>query len=328
MMRLVRTMSNCTGVKCVEGHLLQAINGEVIVDDLKTICVESVDLILLFQGNLNYCLDFTLFEIDRESVHESVLISVDGADSLSRLTKNLFLIHNRLSRKELKYSIIDESKNVLWEVVGNRFIKAVLGRLLVFNRLSKEEFWVLDTSGIELFHYKLPLGFNVYRNIEVINDTLFFMSNKEANNFMNVTGVDFSTGKVKWNYEYSIPYETNFIATTLYKNLTYGLSNRFYQVFDPETGEFLVNLNIENILPAGIFPEVNRQNVADRRLWFVSGRGNDVSFGAFNIDMSKIDFIVRFPLSEEDQFDTPVYYKGRLYLRTLHSNTLHIFEKE
>jgi len=223
---------------------------------------------------------------------------------------------------------VDQSKNVLWETVGNQFIKGVDGRLLVTNRLSKEEFWVLDASGVELFHYNLPAGFNVFRTVKVINNTLFFIGNKNGNSTKIVTGVDFNTGKVKWNYEYSVPYKQNFIATTIYESLTYGLSRKFYQVFDPEKGEFLIDVNIEDSLPEGISPDVNRQLVADGRLWFVSGRGNELSFGAFDIDKSEIDFIQSFSLNEEDEFDTPVYHQGKLYLRTLLSNTLHIFERE
>jgi hypothetical protein len=188
------------------------------------------------------------------------------------------------------------------------------------------EIYRLEAVPTLLSSFFLGDDYKILGDINLVGERLFFIIHSRGARSKKVIGIDIKKEKKVWELEYNVPYETNFIATTLHEKFTYGLSSKFYQVFDPVNGEFLVEINIENSLPEGVSPEINRQSVADGRLWFVSGRGNEVTFGAFDIKKSEIAFIQSHPLSEEDQFDTPVYHQGKLYLRTLHSNTLHIFE--
>ncbi|GJM63070.1 hypothetical protein [Persicobacter diffluens] len=328
MMKHIESYENCSGVRNLFGKLLIVCNKILFADGVRVKGINAVDLVDFYNGDLHFNLESTLFQLNKFSKEPKMVLFVENSESITQIEDDLFFCFTRISRREFKYSVINSAYEVLWEEVNDKFIDVIGGKLVVTNRLDRREFWLRHVNGEIISHFQLPEGFNIFGNMEAENNTLFFTSYKEGNSFMLSTGVDLNTGVVKWNYEYSVPYETNFIATTYYEKLIYGLSKKFFQVFDPVKGEFLVDIQVDEALPDNLFPDVNRQAVADGRLWFVSGQGRTVNFGAFDIEKSEIDFIQSYPLSEDDQFDTPVYHDGKLHLRSIGSNTLYIFERE
>lgn len=328
---IIKSISlNCGGIREIEGRLIRKVNEKFYIDEMEIEGLNSINLISIYNDKINYSSNSAFFEIEKGSSIPSVLVRSNGVDNISRLTDKLFLCHVRLSRKELKYFIIDENNRILWEEVGDKFIQPLSGKLFVTNRLTLDEFWVNDINGSNVFYYKLPEGYNITSEVQVVSDIVYFSCNKEGNNFKKAIGIHLKTGVISWEYSFEVPYNKNLIALTLNKtnNLCYGLSSRFYQVFDPVKGEFLLEKSASGLLPGGISPDLNRQSVHNGKLWFVCDRGPNVSFGAFDINRCELEFIQNYPLEGDDQFDVPVYHEGKLYLRTLQGNTLHIFEKE
>lgn len=108
-------------------------------------------------------------------------------------------------------------------------------------------------------------------------------------------------------------------------NLCYGYGGNQYQVFNPLTGAIVLEKDMSEYYEKGIEPNVHRNAIYNGKLWFVSGRGENAKFGVLDIATSEIDFVQDYPLENSEQFETPVYHKGILYL--LDSvGTLHIFE--
>jgi len=180
----------------------------------------------------------------------------------------------------------------------------------------------------KVWSFVLPEGYSIFLKPQVVNSVLFFNSFKEVNRYNKVVGLNLETGKLLWELNYQIPYEKQLIAFLLNPsdNLCYGYGGGVYQIFNPVKGEMVFEKNMENLYKTGIDPEVNRNAIYENKLWFVSGRGEKVKFGAVNLTDGKLVFVKDYPLEFDEQFDTPVFHNGKLYLRGLHYKTLYVFE--
>lgn len=330
MMTKKDILNNCSGVNVIEGRLLLKIENKLFIDNIKFNDLHTIGSIYSFNGVIGFSSNDSFYELQNERTDFLNSFKYRGAHDIWRISEDLFLCHMRLSRKELKYLLVNKKGKVFWEEVGDKFVKPLSGSLFVTNRLILNEFWVKDVDNSFLYHFILPNGYNITSEILIVKNTLFFVSHKNGNKYKKVIGVDFKNGNKLWELNYEMPYKENFIAIFLNQedNLCYGLGSKYYQVFDPSRGEVVFQKNVSDLFLEKTVPDLNRQSVYDGRLWFVCGKGADVSFGAMNIKKKKIEFIQNYPLSADDQFDVPVYHKGKLYLKTLYNNTLHVFEKE
>lgn len=195
---------------------------------------------------------------------------------------------------------------------------------------NKIEMYDINQNLEFVWQFELSQNYWLSQELQIVNDTVFFICRKGGNRAKKVIGLDLETGEIKWELNYERPYNENLIALLLNKedNLCYGLGREYYQVFNPVTGQIILQKNMQESMSPETDPELSRQAIYDGKLWFVSGRGSKTKFGALDIEKAEIDFIQDYPLEEDEQFDTPVYHNGRLFLRGLHYNVLYIFGKE
>ncbi len=177
--------------------------------------------------------------------------------------------------------------------------------------------------------YKLNDGFWLFGSLKVSGDVLIYTAHTRANKEKKVAGLNIYTGEVLWELNFKVPYSKNLVALHFNEddNLYYGLSENYYQVFNPITGKVIFEEQTSDIFLEGLSLDLSKQAIFNGKLWFVGGRGQSALFGAMDIKRAELEFIQSYPLDGDDQFDTPVYHEEELYLRTLHGNTLHIFEK-
>lgn len=193
------------------------------------------------------------------------------------------------------------------------------------NRISK----INLENGTQEWHFTLPEGFEISGKIQAVDDVLFFWATKEVNKFQNVYGLDINTGDIIWKQNFQIPYDENNIAIHINNkdNLCYGYGDNLYQVFNPKTGEKILDQDMSEYYKQGVDTNLHANAIYDNKLWFVSGRGENAKFGALNIKTHEIEFIQDYPLENGGEFDKIVYHKDKLYLRD-NNNVLHIFENE
>ncbi|WP_018971194.1 PQQ-binding-like beta-propeller repeat protein [Rubritalea marina] len=327
MMKQLELHSNCTDLYLLDGRLIKNLNGIFFLDSHTVDGLSSRYDLHSFDSAPHYTQNSTLFHFPANALAPEVVLQLTGEVSIYRFSDDLFLCHERLSRKELKYTLVDKTGTVYWKQVADKTVRHIANKLLVRNRLSNRngEFWLHDQHGKELFHHQLPEGFT-FREVDVIDDVLFLESWKGGNEVMRLTGLNANTGELLWKREYSIPYRTNCIVSTREGKLYYGLSQKYFQILNPVTGEFVVNISVEGMFPKGVAPEVNLQSIQDGKLWFVSGRGPDACFGCFDIEARSLDFIQQHPLEGDDIFDTPIFHEGKLYLRTKFEKLLYVLE--
>ncbi|BAP31038.1 uncharacterized protein CHSO_2001 [Chryseobacterium sp. StRB126] len=190
---------------------------------------------------------------------------------------------------------------------------------------SKFKICSLENEDI-LWSYSLPEGFNIDGKPHLIDNVLFFTGYNEFQKNQLLTGLDIETGAVLWQNHYKITSEHQFIQATAFNEkdqLYYGFYST-YQIFNPKTGELVLEKEIPEIAEHKLEPYVNE--IYDDKLWFVSGRGLNKKFGYLNISTQQVELLQDFPQEEDEFFDTPVYHEGKLYLRGKHFNNLYVFE--
>ncbi|MBQ0732848.1 hypothetical protein J9332_00880 [Aquimarina celericrescens] len=177
--------------------------------------------------------------------------------------------------------------------------------------------------------YRLDNDYWFFGKQQVINSVLFLSAHKRDHSLKKFIGLNLQTGEKLWESSYEVPFKENLIALLLNDedSLCYGLDSERYQVFDPSTGKVILQKDVSMSLQDGIYPDLSRQSIYDGKLWFVSGKGSNVRFGAMDLTKSEIEFVQGYPLEGDDQLDTPICHEGELYLRTLHSNALHILRR-
>jgi outer membrane protein assembly factor BamB len=195
--------------------------------------------------------------------------------------------------------------------------------------LHKKNIHSVSLNNTPIWQFKLPEEFKIWNDIKRVEDTLFFEARKGVIRNNNVYGLDIHTGKIKWEFHFSLEENTGFVATNVDKktNLSYGYGGIYYQVFDPVNGRMLLSKDMTKYYEQNVQPVSWNNAIADNRLWFVSGQGENAKFGALNIETSEMEFIQDYPLANNGQFSKPVFYDGKLYLLDHYNKELHIFEK-
>lgn len=325
-MKVIDSAENCQGVTKLFDTFLLSYPDFTILNGVKLPFNNLYSNLIKKDGVLYFYSNSSLYKIVENTIE--VVCSFEGYKSIKPLSDSLFLCHKRLSNSELYYSVLDKDSSLLWEDVGDSFIDVLGDKLYVRNKLVFNYFSIRDFLNIELWHFTLPEGFTLYKQIQLVGNVLFFNAFKGVNNFHNVYGLDIETGKIIWEQNFQVPYKKCNIAFLINpaNNLSYGYGGSLYQVFDPVNGKMVLEKDMSAYYNKGIMPDLHRQSISDGKLWFVSGRGESVKFGALNIETSEIEFIQDFPLELDEQLDTPIFHQGRLYLRGLYYNKLWILE--
>jgi outer membrane protein assembly factor BamB len=172
----------------------------------------------------------------------------------------------------------------------------------------------------KLWSYHLPEGFKIFGSVQVIDDVLFFSCTDNHLNNSQTIGLEISTGKQLWAIKNTVDFQVD-----IDNKLLRGYGGRYYQVLDPNKGELVINKDMKEYYDEGISPYALNNTITQDRLWFISGRGERVKFGAINLETSEIAFIEDFPLDNNGQLNKPVYHEGKLYLLDS-NNVLHILE--
>lgn len=295
------------------------INNEVFRDNI------SIKNFSVFNNEMFFFIDSKLYKFDNNEIKE--LFYIKDADAIRIVSDNILLYHNRISRKELKYSFLDFNYNLLWTQTKNEFITTFGNFSKLKERLSNNKFKIVETkTGKNIWYFTLPEGFTIFGKIQVVDDVLFFTSYKDNDREELHYGINIYTGKIMWKKHFNV-LDFQLVATQIYKNLVYGYAGKFYQILNPKDGEILFKKDMSQYVKAGIEPTSYKNTLSENILWFVSGRGENAKFGALNIKTHEIEFVQDYPLGKDGQFDKPIYHKGKLYLRDS-NNVLHIFEKE
>ena len=265
-----------------------------------------------------YDLNFIkLISIEKEGV-------VSG--SVSILNKNIYSIRWEDKNENDYFSIYQNNKELyryadFYGFLINEKVRLVYDGL----NFSKFKICLLENEDF-LWSYSLPEGFNIYGKPHLIDNLLFFTAYNEFQKNQLLTGLDIETGAVVWQNMYEVTSEHNFIQATVYNEkdqFYYGIYST-YQVFNPKTGELVLEKEIPEIAEHKLEPYVNA--IYDDKLWFVSGRGLNTKFGYLNTNTQQIELLQDFPQEDDEFFDTPVYHDGKLYLRGKHFNNLYVFE--
>ncbi|WP_417444384.1 hypothetical protein [Joostella sp.] len=199
---------------------------------------------------------------------------------------------------------------------------------LSYTKKNKIEVFSINNVDTPLWQYNLPEGFTIFGSPQVIEDILFFDAYDKNSKYQLVYGLDIKTGVIKWQKKIQVTHSTRNIIAFLINgknNLCYGYGGSQYQVFNPLTGQIVFEKDMSDYYAKGIEPNVHRNAIFNNKLWFVGGRGEKAKFGALNIATSEIDFVQDAPLENDEQFETPVYHDGKLYLLDT-GKTLHIYE--
>lgn len=332
-MNLIRKIESIepTSLYDLGGNIVYTIEGVTYINNKSYNKYLSILDFSVFEDKLYFFENSKLYEFkDYEFVE---IISVEGIEKLKIIDNQTFFGWKKLSRKEKEFMFYDLELNFLWSDLGKISINSIKGVIFKGKRFDDTKFEVLDIkTGKSLWSYELPEGYTIFGTIQLVENVLFFNTYKDLNRYKKKIGIDVKTGKVLWEHNFEIPYEKNNIADTLNKdnNLCYGYLAKKYQVYNPVTGEMVLEKDMSSYYEQGVSPDKNA--IYDNKLWFVSGKGENVKFGAVNLETSEMDFVKDFPLNTAEQndehFDTPVYHNGKLYLRGVHYNTLYIFEKE
>ncbi|MDY3851814.1 MAG: hypothetical protein SO013_02850 [Prevotella sp.] len=189
-----------------------------------------------------------------------------------------------------------------------------------YTNKNKVSCWDLDKSN-NLWSYTLPEGFTIFGQVQVIDNLLILYAVDNNFDHSKTIALDINSGNMKWELDNTI-----FCQVDTKKKLLLGYAIRRYEVIDPFLGEKIVQKNMMDYYEKGLSPVSPNNTIANGKLWFVSGRGENVKFGRINIETSEVDFIQDFPLQNDGQLSKPVFHNGNLYLLDS-NNTLHIFEE-
>lgn len=255
---------------------------------------------------------------------QHLLGSLNKEDSFLLFEQNSDLIRVYQSYEEKESFRFD--KNIsLWI---NDIVVTTTGKSLT--KRNRLEIYDFKNQKNLIWSYELSEGFWFFGELQVVDGVLICTAHTRGNKEKKITGLNINTGEILWELNYKVPYRQNLVALHFNEddNLCYGLSKNYYQIFNPITGKVISEKLTSDFLPEGVSPVLNKQSIYNGVLWFVCGKGQSVQFGAINIKKAEFEFIQNNPLDGDDQFDIPIYHEGELYLRTLHGNALHVFEKE
>lgn len=231
----------------------------------------------------------------------------------------------KLKDNEVDYQLVNKNNKSDFSLSGRNIpIKFFKDKITFTDR--KHQIFLYDLIGNNiLWKHTLLGGFKIHGSVQVIDDVLFFIAYKD-NHYQLVTGLDLETGEIIYQNQYEVTTANKFIAANAY-NLTdklfYGLGY-IYQVFNPKTGEIVLEKSATECKSQEVEPYTN--TVYNNKLWFVSGKYEEVKFGYLNIDTHEVKFTQDFPQEKDEIFEAPIYHNGSLYLRGKLYNNLYILE--
>lgn len=198
--------------------------------------------------------------------------------------------------------------------------------IATYDSLKRKEILNTDYKGNVIEKFVINEGFNIDGKPHLIDNVLFFTAYDEFQKNQLLTALDIETGKIIWQNQYEVTSERQFIQTSAFNEkgqFYYGFYSA-YQVFNPKTGELVIEKEIPEIAKHKLEPYVNA--IYENKLWFVSGRGLNTKFGCMNTETQQLELLQDFPQEEDEFFDIPVYHEEKLYLRGKHFNNLYVFE--
>lgn len=198
---------------------------------------------------------------------------------------------------------------------------------------DSEKIWVNDMfenniidcisiNNENLWSYSLPEGFKIFGQVQMIDNLLILYAVDNNFDHSKTIALDINSGNIKWELDNTI-----FCQIDDEKKRLLGYAIRKYEVIDPFSGKIIVQKSMMDYYEKGLSPVSPSNTIANGKLWFVSGRGENAKFGRINIETSQVDFIQDFPLQNNGQLSKPVFHNGKLYLLDS-NNTLHIFEEK
>lgn len=324
-MKFVCQKSCCKHISLIRNYLLLSINEKTVFNDL---VVGVEELFLNFFSNNNdiyYYNSPKLYKFNGKQFDEYFI--KQGASLILVFNSNSFFCYHRESGKEYLLSLFDSNSKLEWEITTDKFYDVTGADLfLVTERFDTSKFSIHDRNNNMLWSCKLPDGYNFFHKPLLRGNVFYFIAYDESNRNQLVTGLDQYTGKILWQNTYRVTNENNFISAPAFNtkdSLYYGFGHVF-QVFNPKTGEIVFQKEID---PNDKYQsDIYVNAVYDNKLWFVSGKYEEVKFGYVNLDTYKVDLLQDFPQENDEVFDTPVYHEGKLYLRGKFYNNLYVFE--
>ncbi|UUV20440.1 hypothetical protein [Paenimyroides aestuarii] len=315
-----KKIDNCTYVRIVNNLLFCDIDGICYMNWEKTQI--PVDTILnSFGDKIFYYENECLYEV----LPSGTILEKFKYEPSSYIEpiEDYYLVFNRISRKEKNYKLTNNEKKVIWLDDVNWGYKIIKNMLFLFeeNKVSKTRIEVKDF----IWHFTIPKGFKIFGSVQFIDDVLFCIAYKD-NHYQLVTGLDIETGTILYQNQYEVTNERKFISAHAYNpvdKLYYGLGD-VYQIFNPKTGEIVLEKALNECDSKVIRPYVN--SMYENKLWFVSGKYDDVKFGCLDLDTQEVEFIQDFPQENDEMFEAPIYHENKLYLKGIHYNQLYVFE--
>lgn len=324
MMKHINTINNCKSLYFLANKTIYTIEDEfqtsTFIDNVSFNRYLSILNLSTYNNNLYYFNNSELYKIVINKLEEVVkLENVNGAEIVS---ENTIFSWQKLSRKEYLYTIRNFNNQILWSFQGSDSLKCVNGVIFRNELFDDTKFEVLDLkTGFPLWSYTLPEGFKIFGQVQVIDNLLILYAVDNNFDHSKTIALDINSGNMKWELDNTI-----FCQGDTEKKLLLGYAIRRYEVIDPFLGEKIVQKNMMDYYEKGLSPVSPNNTIANGKLWFVSGRGENAKFGRINIETSEVDFIQDFPLQNDGQLSKPVFYNGYLYLLDS-NNTLHIFEE-
>lgn len=203
---------------------------------------------------------------------------------------------------------------------------------------DSEKIWVNDMfenniidcisiNNENLWSYSLPEGFKIFGAPEIIDNVVYILAYTSHFQESHRIGLEIETGNKIWEISGGVDKNTTPIHAKTFNpkdKLLYGLYKTF-QVFNPKTGELLVNKIIEKANEDHF--DAYSKAIYDDKLWFVSGKYENCKFGYISLKTNEIEFLQDFPQENDEIFDTPIFHQNKLYLRGKYYNNLYIFEE-
>ncbi|MDR0660192.1 MAG: hypothetical protein LBG19_05205 [Prevotellaceae bacterium] len=324
-MKELEVIGNCESIKVLGNNLFLLKDNKAYANNI-FIGNREIYASIYLNGKNIYCyFDHALYEIN--GIELKKVFSNENYTSFKIIDNRYVLCHERISRKELEYTLFDLRGNAIWTTVNDEYAD-ILGNYLRFTkRLNQQSFTIKNLFDTILWQFILPDHFHFFGEVQIIDDVLFFFAYLDTNKLQNVYGLDIHTGKTIWELNYKTPYTTQILASLLNEEdkLCYGYGGHLYQVFSPLNGEILLTKDMTEYYKQGVSPVPFNNTIADGKLWFVSGRGERSKFGVLNTATSEVEFIQDYPLENDEQLGKPIFHNNKLYILDT-ANMLHIFE--
>uniref|UniRef100_UPI0039A43753 hypothetical protein n=1 Tax=Ornithobacterium rhinotracheale TaxID=28251 RepID=UPI0039A43753 len=247
----------------------------------------------------------------------SGIFSLRGAFHINE--NNIYILGKENSSKVIY--IFDTKTFLLKSITTANYFPKLSANNLCFCE-KKDAIYCFDTLlNKNLWSYSLPEGFKIFGQVQMIDNLLILYAVDNNFDHSKTIALDINSGNIKWELDNTI-----FCQIDDEKKRLLGYAIRKYEVIDPFSGKIIVQKSMMDYYEKGLSPVSPSNTIANGKLWFVSGRGENAKFGRINIETSQVDFIQDFPLQNNGQLSKPVFHNGKLYLLDS-NNTLHIFEE-